>query len=72
MAFKMKGFKAHNMYDKQRAETYEEHVALKEKGYKHSPYNKLDHTNTKCWPGKKKVGTKPSPTRPGVTVNDCK
>ena len=39
---------------------------------KESPYNKLDHTNTKCWPGKEKVGTKPSPTRPGVTVNDCK
>ena len=29
-------------------------------------------SNSKCWPGKKKVGTKPSPTRPGVTVNDCK
>ena len=37
-----------------------------------SALKKLDHTNTKCWPGKKKVGTKPSPTRPGVTVNDCK
>jgi len=29
-------------------------------------------SNSKCWPGKKKVGTKPSRTRPGVTVNDCK
>ena len=28
--------------------------------------------NSKCWPGKKKVGTKPSPSRPGVTVNDCR
>jgi hypothetical protein len=28
--------------------------------------------NSKCWPGKRKVGTKPSPTRPGVTVNDCR
>ena len=28
-------------------------------------------SNSKCWPGKKKVGTKPSRTRPGVTVNDC-
>lgn len=28
--------------------------------------------NSKCWKGKKKVGTKPSPTRPGVTVNDCR
>ena len=73
MAFKMKGFKPHNMYDRQKAETHDEHVALKEKGYKHSPYKKqLDHTNTECWPGKKKVGTKPSSTRPGITVNDCK
>ena len=29
-------------------------------------------SNTKCWPGKVKVGTKPSRTNPGVTVNDCK
>ena len=28
--------------------------------------------NSKCWKGCRKVGTKPSPTRPGVTVNDCK
>jgi len=40
MAFKMKGFKPHNMYDKQKAETHNEHLELKEKGYKHSPYKK--------------------------------
>ena len=28
--------------------------------------------NSTCWEGKKKCGTKPSPSRPGVTVNDCK
>ena len=28
-------------------------------------------SNSKCWKGCRKVGTKPSPTRPGVTVNDC-
>ena len=28
--------------------------------------------NSKCWPGKVKVGTKMSSTRPGVKVNDCK
>ena len=28
--------------------------------------------NTKCWPGKVKVGTKMSSTNPGVKVNDCK
>ena len=29
-------------------------------------------SNSDCWKGYKKVGTKPSPTNPGVTVNDCK
>ena len=28
-------------------------------------------SNSECWSNKVKVGTKPSPTRPGVTVNDC-
>jgi hypothetical protein len=27
--------------------------------------------NSKCWPGFKKVGTKPSPSGTGETVNDC-
>ena len=40
MAFKMKGFEPHNMYKTEKAETHEEHLALKEKGYDHSPYNK--------------------------------
>jgi hypothetical protein len=40
MAFKMKGFKPHNMYDKQKAETKKEHLDLKEKGYNHSPYKR--------------------------------
>ena len=40
MAFKMKGFKPHNMYKTEKAETHKEHLALKEKGYDHSPYNK--------------------------------
>ena len=31
-----------------------------------------DSSNSSCWKGYKKVGTKPSPTRPGKTVNDCK
>ena len=29
-------------------------------------------SNSKCWPGYKKVGTKPSPSGTGETVNDCK
>jgi len=28
-------------------------------------------SNSECWSNKVKVGTKPSSTRPGVTVNDC-
>ena len=38
MAFKMKGFKAHNMYKTERAETNKEHLDLKKKGYDHNPY----------------------------------
>jgi len=50
-------FKPHNMYDKQKAETYNEHVDLKEKGYKHSPYKAKD---CNCWDGYSRVaGTKP-------------
>ena len=57
MAFRMKGFKPHNMYDKQRAETHDEHLALKEKGYKHSPYKKEGCT---CYSNYERVpGTKP-------------
>ena len=61
MAFKMKGFKAHNMYKTEKAETYKEHLALEKKGYDHSPYKKKGCTcyedysrvpNTKpCAPG---------------------
>tara|TARA_R110002012_G_scaffold103335_2_gene243271 strand:- start:13 stop:261 length:249 start_codon:yes stop_codon:yes gene_type:complete len=28
-------------------------------------------SNSSCWKGYKKQGTKPSPTKPGVTVNNC-
>jgi len=37
---KKEEFKPHNMYDRQYAETYEEHLELKEEGYEHSPYKK--------------------------------
>jgi hypothetical protein len=30
-----------------------------------------DSSNSKCWKGYKKVGTKPSPSGTGKTVNDC-
>ena len=40
--FKKEDFKPHTMYkkDKQRADTYEEHLALEEKGYGHTPFDK--------------------------------
>ena len=49
---------------------------FKMKGYAYPGTSPLEFkgansSNSKCWPGKKKVGTKPSRTRPGVTVNDC-
>ena len=40
MAFKMKGFEAHNMYKTEKANTHEEHLALEKKGYDHNPYKK--------------------------------
>ena len=49
-------FKEHNMYDRQKAETKKEHLALKEKGYGHSP---LKESPAKCWKGYQRVsGTK--------------
>jgi len=52
------------------------HKPFKMKGYTYPGKSPLEFkgansSNSKCWPGKKKVGTKPSRTRPGVTVNDC-
>ena len=43
---KKKGFKAHNMYKTEKAETYKEHLALAKKGYDHSPYKKKECA---CW-----------------------
>jgi len=31
-----------------------------------------DSSNSSCWKGYKKVGTKKSPSGTGKTVNDCK
>ena len=41
---------------------------------KSSPLNfkGANSKNSKCWDGYKKVGTKPSPSGTGETVNDCK
>jgi len=54
---KKKGFKAHNMYKTEKAETYEEHLALGKKGYDHSPYKKK---GCACYDGYSRVkGTAP-------------
>jgi len=51
----MKGFKPHNMYDKKKVNTHEEHVKLKEKGYNHTPLKKEMEdlasplSKTPCW-----------------------
>ena len=42
MAFKMKGFKAHDMYKTERAETHKEHLDLEKKGYDHNPYKQTN------------------------------
>ena len=63
MAFKMKGFKAHDMFEpktgkKVVAETYKEHVELGKKGYTHSPAKKQKGggTTKTCLPGAKIAG----------------
>ena len=62
MAFKMKGFKPHDMYKTEKANTYEEHLALEKKGYDHNPYKKSSSFTKKkctCWEGHERVpGTK--------------
>ena len=60
MPFKMKGFVAHNMYDKKKAETHKEHLELKSKGYTHSPM-KNDVRKT-IGPGKNFNKAKPTGT----------
>ena len=40
MAFKMKGFKPHNMYKTEKANTKADHDRLEKQGFDHSPYDK--------------------------------
>ena len=70
MPFKMKGFEPHNMYKTEKADTYEEHLSLKEDGYDHSPYKK----KCGCWTAagsRRQPGTQPcakgSCYKPGKT-----
>jgi len=71
MPFKMKGFEAHNMYKKERANTNEEHLALKEEGYDHSPYTKKE---TPCWDTHTNIvnGKQTFKKKGGKMVPDCK
>tara|TARA_R110002012_G_scaffold59570_1_gene155976 strand:+ start:306 stop:512 length:207 start_codon:yes stop_codon:yes gene_type:complete len=64
MAFKMKGFEAHNMYKTEKAETHKEHLSLKEKGFDHSPYSKKGP----CWKGYEMIGMK---KKGGRNVPNC-
>ena len=69
MAFKMKGVKPHNMYKTEKANTHKEHLALKEKGYDHSPYNKKGKKKKgPCWKGYEMVGMK---KKGGRKVPNC-
>jgi len=53
-------FEAHDMYDKQKAETKKEHLQLKDKGYSHAPLKR-------CW-----KGYKPNPDgRPAEESGSC-
>ena len=65
----MKGFKPHNMYKTEKANTYKEHLDLKKKGYDHSPYKKAKGMDGKaCWKGYKLQGTK---MKGGKRVDNC-
>ena len=79
-----KEFKPHTMYgdgEEEMANTNQEHLDLKEKGWGHdspAPF-KLREVNSpmKCWKTHRKVGMKKSPSgrkKNGkvVMVNDCK
>ena len=68
MAFKMKGFKPHNMYKTEKAETHKEHLALEEEGYDHSPYKKKKKKKTPCWKGYEMIGMK---KKGGRKVPNC-
>ena len=50
-------------------------IMRKKKGCGHdSPvtFKGANSSNSDCWEGYEKVGTKPSPSGTGETVNDCK
>ena len=81
MSYKMKGFSGfgnspakkkfepHNMYDKKKAETHKEHLALKKKGYSHSPLKKkYDFKKTKDYTKKSKDYTKQDPGNIGSKI----
>ena len=69
MAFKMKGFEAHNMYKTERAETKAEHNALEKKGFDHNPYKKVPFKKKgPCWEGYEMIGMK---KKGGRMVPNC-
>ena len=68
-----KEFKPHMMYikDKQKADTYEEHLDLQKKGYDHTPFNVIFRRKRRknpCWKGYEMIGMK---TKRGRQVPNC-
>ena len=47
-------------------------MAFKTKQQSPFQFKGANSSNSKCWKGYEKVGTKPSPSGTGETVNDCK
>ena len=71
MAFKMKGFEAHNMYKTEKANTNQEHLDLKKKGYDHNPYKKRGlwdniHAKRKRGETMRKKGDPGAPTEKAI------
>jgi len=71
MAFKMRGFPMIGDINKNnRLEGWEKARQNAIEANSPATFKGADHTNSKCWKGCKKVGTKIS-SRTGRRVNDC-
>lgn len=71
MGFVMKGFPMLGYRNTNgKIEGWEQGIMDKIEANSPAAFKGADHTNSKCWPGCKKVGTKIS-GRTGRKVNDC-
>lgn len=46
-------------------------IVLLEQKINEKKKSQYERSKEKCWPGRHKEGTKPSPTHPGIRVNNC-